>query len=951
MNRHIAAPGHALRAGVNPIVRGVAFHGGTAGFPGRETEVVATAPRIQAARLGIAAYRSLGSAALFGFAFAIFLIVAIGAVALIELRRTNEAGNLVRQTFEVQDDIDAVLRHLLDAESGQRGYLLTGDRNYLGPFQKAMDAFPGDVERLRAATARDPGQSARLEEVIPILDGKLAELESSVHLRTLEGPQAALEVIQTDYGRRATEDIRRRLGEMRDVEQRLLGERLALRERTGGRATQFVLLGSILAALIVGTATAAMNRATRRRLAMERELRDSSERLRVTLRSIGDAVIATDASGVVMFVNPVAQALTGWAEDEARGRPLEEVFSIVGEETRECVEGPVAKVMRLGTVVGLANHTLLLSRDGRETPIDDSGAPIRDSDGTIAGVVLVFRDASERRRAQAERERTLRAEIEKAVTASALRRTDAERGLLQTIFDTAPIGLAFFDRDLRFVRVNRALADMDGMAAEAHLGRSMDEVLPRFGREPSKALRDVLQTGDPVFGFDMVGETPAAPGSARSWRASYVPVRSGDGAVLGVAAVVEDVTERRRAELEREHLYEIAEQARAEAVEANRAKDEFLAIVSHELRSPLSAMAGWIRILAGRCSGDETIDRALHTLERNIRVQTQIIADLLDVSRFLSGKLALESRIVDVALNVLASVESIRPIADERGVSVECEVACPSLAVRGDPDRLAQVFTNLLNNAVKFTSRGGRVRVAVAYEEASREASIRVRDTGVGIDAALLPHVFERFRQGESPSTRTHGGLGLGLAIVKHLVDLHGGSVRADSDGPGTGATFTVRLPVADAVPAVVGARPAAAAGRVDGRGLHGLRLLLVEDDADSRESLEILLREQGVDVVTATSYAEALAAFDGGPVDIVVSDIGLPGASGYDLVRTIRARENGGGARVLAVAMTGFAGKQDHEEALRAGFDEHVGKPLDVDAFLERIRVLAAALPERATG
>jgi PAS domain S-box-containing protein len=888
----------------------------------------------------------LGRATRFALLFAVLLIMAAGAAAMLQFLRTREAAELTGHTLQVLTRLDAVLQHVIEAETGQRGYLLTGDRAYLEPYEIAVKDLPAELSRLRTAIADDPEQLARLDELEPIVQARLTELESAIHLRNLSGEAAALEVVRTNYGRSAMNDLRRRINEMRDVEQSALQKNLSARDRRAGRTLALIFVGSVLAAAILTATAVALNATTRERQRADRELRESIERLRVTLRSIGDAVIATDAQGLVVFLNPVAEHLTGWSEDEARDRSLEEVFAVFDENTREAAESPVARVLRLGSVVNLADDTVLRSRHGHELPIDDSGAPIRDADGEIMGVVLVFRDITERRRALAERERTLRAEVERASTAAALRTTESERALLQTIFDTAPVGLGFFDRDLRFLRVNRALTEINGVGAEGHLGRRFPEILPGMPRDVLADLERVLRTGEPIVGSEITGETPAVPGTPRYWRASYARVCSESGEVLGLAEVVDEITDEKRAADERERLHRMTEQARAEAEDANRAKEEFLAIVSHELRSPLSAMAGWVRILAARCAGDEMVDRGLQTLERNIRVQTQIISDLLDVSRFLSGKLQLGRRVANLAVTLEASVESARPMAADRGVVLESDVPASAVLVRGDPDRLGQVFANLLNNAIKFTAPGDVVQVSLGRD--GSQARAVVCDSGRGIDPVLLPHIFERFRQGESASTRTHGGLGLGLAIVKQLVELHGGSVRAESGGPGKGATFTVCLPLAIDASEEAAVPVLGRAGT--GLGLEGLRVLVVEDDIDSRDALELLLTEKGISVETAGSLADALDACEREHPDLLLSDIGLPGGSGYDLIRRIREREDSGRGRLLAIAMTGFASKHDHEEALRAGFDEHLRKPLDIDLLLERMHVLAATLPGRST-
>ena len=388
-----------------------------------------------------------------------------------------------------------------------------------------------------------------------------------------------------------------------------------------------------------------------RRKAVEEALRESKERLQVVLRSIGDAVITTDTEGRVSFLNAVAQDLCGWTEEQARGRPLAEVFVIVNEDTGAPVESPVDRVLREGNIVGLANHTELIARDGTHLPIDDSAAPIRAPGGELHGVVLVFREIRQRKEAERQRE-------------------------------------------------------------------------------------DLLQKH----------------------------------AAARVAA----------------------EQARREAERANRAKDQFLSTLSHELRTPLNAILGWLNILNTSPPNADRLARALTVIERNAAAQAHLIEDILDVSRIITGKLQLNVGVVDLHAVLRASVDVVRPAADAKGVSVDAQLDPGAVAVQGDADRLQQVAWNLLSNAVKFTPKGGRVEVTLA--RAAEHVVLRVADTGDGIGADFLPHVFERFRQADASSTRAHGGLGLGLAIVKHIIELHGGTITAASDGPGLGTLFTVTL-------------------------------------------------------------------------------------------------------------------------------------------------------------
>jgi signal transduction histidine kinase/ActR/RegA family two-component response regulator len=385
-----------------------------------------------------------------------------------------------------------------------------------------------------------------------------------------------------------------------------------------------------------------------------------------------------------------------------------------------------------------------------------------------------------------------------------------------------------------------------------------------------------------------------------------------------------EISERRRAEQERAELL-VRER------EANRLKDEFLATLSHELRTPLNAILGWTKLLRANAVPAAAVDRALEKVERNAQVQTRLVEDLLEVSRITSGKLRLDLKPVDLVLLVNTAVDSIRPTAEARGVAVERRLESYAMPTIGDPDRLQQVIWNLLSNAVKFTPSGGVVTVHLARKANIDELS--VSDTGIGIDQAFLPSVFDTFRQADASSTRTQGGLGLGLSIVRHLVEMHGGEVRADSAGLGSGATFTVRLPVrrlepAQSIPAA-GVEAFQSPRRLTERRLAGVSVLVVDDDEDTRELLVSVLEAAGAAVHAAPTASDALATCIRVTPDAIVSDIAMPGQDGYSLLRDLDLALGPAGPRVR-VALTAFAGERDRAQALDAGYQRHIAKPFD---------------------
>jgi signal transduction histidine kinase/integral membrane sensor domain MASE1/ActR/RegA family two-component response regulator len=418
-------------------------------------------------------------------------------------------------------------------------------------------------------------------------------------------------------------------------------------------------------------------------------------------------------------------------------------------------------------------------------------------------------------------------------------------------------------------------------------------------------------------------------------------IREPDRALLeafaGIGSQIGQFVERKGVEEERERLFAGEQAARNEAEEANRLKDEFLATLSHELRTPLTAMLGWLSMLRGGRLDDQTTGHALETVERNAKAQAQLIEDLVDVSRIAGGKMKLEVQPVDLTSLITASVDVLLPAANARGVLIEVSADVGVGLVAGDPARLQQVIWNLLSNAVKFTPRDGYVYVSLRQVESFAE--VEVRDTGIGIDPDFLPSVFERFRQAESPVTRAHRGLGLGLAIVRHLVELHGGTVTAHSDGEGLGSSFQIRIPLITSR-AVVTDGTVTTESRPSNRVLQGLRVLLVEDEPDARELLLLTLQVSGATVEAVESAQMALTNLQSFRPDVLLSDVGLPFESGYDLIRKVRALPSDVSA-VPAVALTAFASQKDRDLALAAGFQVHLAKPVEPQALVEIIRRL----------
>ncbi len=429
------------------------------------------------------------------------------------------------------------------------------------------------------------------------------------------------------------------------------------------------------------------------------------------------------------------------------------------------------------------------------------------------------------------------------------------------------------------------------------------------------------------------------------------PMLSAHGELLGYVGTIEDITEHKQAEAAQEQVFR-EQAARQEAEAANQMKDEFLAVLSHELRTPLNSMLGWARLLRSKKFDEKTTARALETIERNAESQSQLIEDILDVSQIIRGKLKLNRYVINLTAIIDAALDSVRPQAEAKSIQiVSLSLEGTIVQVWGDPTRLQQIIWNLLTNAVKFTPQGGRVEVELTTQTIPHPfAQVRVTDTGIGIQPDFLPRVFDRFRQADSTTTRSHSGLGLGLAIVRHLVELHGGTIQVDSPGEGQGATFIVRLPIHQDGAQQTAARDEARLKKAerdlqnyDTRSsapllLKGLHILLVDDEADNRELVGFILQQQGAIVTSVSTAQEAIEILSQEKPDVLLSDIGMPQMDGYALIHQVRSCPPEQGGAIPAIALTAYAGESNQQKMLAAGFQQHLAKPIEPEALVSGI-------------
>jgi PAS domain S-box-containing protein len=671
-------------------------------------------------------------------------------------------------------------------------------------------------------------------------------------------------------------------------------------------ALHVFLASAALASLILGAVVSEREKS-------RRELREGASMLRTVVEGTIDAVYVKDRLGRYLMVNPAGArmleaspaAMAG--EDDTRWFPPDDARRLAENDQR---------VMRTGQPRTFEESVTVA---GTNRVFHTTKAPYRDAEGKVIGIIGVSRDITERKRIEQEwRESEERQRLAVEAADLGMWCWDVKQDRLEwTALCRRMHGIGP-DEELDYARFLAALHPEDRERTQGEVLRALDQ------RTDYRIEHRVVWPDGSVRWLSVLG------------RAFYDDAGAPDR-MLGVTL---DVTARKQAEEERAELLAREQEARAEAQAATRAKDDFLAVLSHELRTPLQSMLGWTQVMRAR-TDERARQKALDTIERNVRTQAKLIEDLLDVSRIAAGKLRLGRARVDLGEVVASSVESVRAAADAGSIRLDASIEPLPGMVLGDRDRLQQVVSNLLTNAVKFTPAGGRIDVRLRNEDGS--ARIVVEDSGRGISPEFLPQVFERFRQANGGGSRRLGGLGLGLAIVRHLVEEHGGTVTAASPGEGRGATFTVTLPLVSGGPRAVTAERGRPAPRDPGASvsLAGVRVLVVDDDPDACELLEVVLRERGAVVRAVHSAREALDELSSFRPNLLLSDIGMPDEDGYDLIRQVRARESAEGGHLPAVALTGFASSADGEQARALGFEAHLAKPASPGELTRMVAIL----------
>ncbi|HEV8408918.1 MAG TPA: CHASE3 domain-containing protein [Gemmatimonadaceae bacterium] len=701
-----------------------------------------------------------------GIAVVVAIIVANTALAYWNTVQLYAAAEGVAHSERVQGALEQVLTSAAEAETGQRGYLITGNERYLEPFKSAEQRIDAEVSSLAQLTRDNADQEAEVPRLQRFIVQKLDELRLTVAVRKENGADAARAIVLTDRGRVAMDSLHAVVDRMETREREMIAAKTDEYRRSRDSAVTAGLAAGITALVLVTAFVTLQQRSFRSRAVAADQLFEQKELFRTTLASIGDAVISTDRDARVTFLNPVAEQLTGWRSSEAEGAELATVFEIVNEETRDPVQNPALRALRDGSIIALQNHTVLVAKSGAETPIDDSAAPIRDAHGNMTGAVLIFRDITERKAAE-------------------------------------------------------------------------------------RALRD-----------------------------------------------------------------------------ADRRKDEFLAVLAHELRNPLAPMRNALEMVRLSADDPAVVGKVRGTMERQIEHMVRLTDDLLDVSRITRNRLELRRKPVDLSSVVHRAMESSDPLLKERRHSVSLALPASPLIVDADEGRLAQVLYNLLGNAAKYTHPGGRIHVQARRD--GSDAVITVSDNGIGIARENLQTVFEMFTQVDSSLERSQGGLGIGLTLSRRIVELHGGTIEAASDGAGRGSTMTVRMRAVESA-SRVDQPPARTFALAKGR-----RVLIADDNRDSADTLASMLEMVGHDVRICYDGVNALTQAELFRPEIMLLDIGMPVLNGLELAARIRERP--WGADIRLIALTGWGQPEDVKRSQRAGFDHHLVKPVELARLQELI-------------
>ena len=838
-----------------------------------------------------------------GFVIATAILVFVGCLSYRNTARFAEATRWREHTYEVLNSLDNAVGRLTDAETGQRGYLLTGDEAYLEPYRAAITNADHTIESLKSLTSDNPNQQKRIQRLEPLVARKLEELQRTIDLGKNKGLAAAKRVVLEGSGKQAMDQIRAIIAEMANEEKDLLRVRTQQADESAATSVRAIVIGTLLSIALLVLCFGLLQRELSERRKVQEALAKSERWFSTTLASIGDAVIATDMNGAVTFLNPVAQSLTGWNLEEARRKSMDLVFDIVNAETRHPVENPVKKVFREGKVVGLADDTILLSRSGEEFNIEDSAAPILTDRGEGFGVVLVFRDITEKKRA------------EKA--------TKQQKELLQLILESIADGVVVADSNGKFLLFNAAAEQVLGIGAT---DTRPDQWSDRYGTYlpdavtvyPSDELPLVrAMRGENVDAAEVFIRNAKVP-DGRLLSITGRPLRGEHGSLRGGVVVFHDITLQKRAQ-------EVLVHAKEEAENATKFKDQFLSTMSHELRTPLNAVLGFSDLLADERYGplNDRQQRYVSHIHTGGKHLLELITDILDISKIEAGRMELTLEDVTVASAFTEVISALYPLAEKKSQALLQRVE-PNLHVHADAMRFKQMLMNLVGNAIKFTPEGGRIEMTAHHVD--NQVRVEVHDNGPGIPLEQQQRIFEAFFRLTESGSATEG-TGLGLAITARLVELHGSKLGIESQ-PGAGASFYFSLPL------LVGAADQPIQTFLPmPRAQKAPRILVVEDNAATGQLIQSQLASSGYETLRCDRPERATDMAAEHQPDAITLDLIMKPVHGLQVLLQLKNDPRTSNIPVIVVTIEDQRGL-----GTALGADEYLIKPVDKATLLAAV-------------
>src|SRR5712692_5617890 len=838
-----------------------------------------------------------------GLLVATAILVFVGWQSYRSTARFAEAAQWREHTYEVLNSLDNTVGRLSDTETGQRGYLLTGEEAYLEPYRAAIKNIDQTIGELKSLTSDNANQQKRIQVLEPLVEKKLAELQRTIDLRKNEGLGAANRVVLEGSGKQSMDQIRAIIAEMAKEEKDLLRVRTQEADESVKRTSRTILVGTLVSISLLVLCFGLLNRELSERKRAQEALGKSEKWFSTTLSSIGDAVIATDMNGAVTFMNSVAQSLTGWSQTDATGKSMDLVFDIVNKETRRPVENPVKKVFREGKVVGLADHTLLLSKDGKEFDIEDSAAPILTDTGEGFGVVLVFRDITETKRAEEA--------------------TKRQKELLQLILESIADGVVVADSNGKFLLFNAAAEQVLGIGAT---DTTPDQWSDRYGSylpdavtlyPPNELPLVRAMRGEIVDAVEVFIRNAKVP-DGRLLSVTGRPLKGEDGALQGGVVVFHDISLQKRAQ-------EALVQAKEEAVRASKFKDQFLSTMSHELRTPLNAVLGFSDLLADERYGplNDRQQRYVTHIHTGGTHLLKLITDILDLSKIEAGRMEIVCEDVSIASAFAEVLSALQPLTDKKSQALLQQVE-PNIHVHADAMRFKQVLMNLAGNAIKFTPESGRIELGA--RQVDEQVRVEVRDNGPGIPPDQQQRIFEAFVRLTQTGSATEG-TGLGLAITARLVELHGSKLGIESR-PGEGTCFYFSLPLI----AIARDLPGQTSMPMP-RARKAPRILVIEDNEVTGQLIQSQLTSSGYETLKCAQPERAREMAAEHQPDAITLDLLMQPVHGLEVLLQLKNDPRTSKIPVIVVTIVDQPGV-----GTALGADEYLIKPVDKATLLAAV-------------